>query len=209
MVTNTWRKTRFKPDELLVEPSCWATLDYHDIQCPDVRAEIAWQVAQSGTAHGLAVWFDSELIDEIGFSNHPSGPELIYGNGFFPFSTPVEIAEGDRIRVTLRADFIRDDYVWRWDGDFFSADQSVPKASYKQSTFFGAPLSPEQMRKQAASYKPALDRRGEARSFILELMTGENSLADIARRLTERFPNRYADSQDALNEVTAVSREFG
>ena len=211
VVTNTWRKTRIKPDELLVQPSCWATLDYHDIQSPDIRAEIAWQVAKSGTAHGLAVWFDSELIDEIGFSNHPSGPELIYGNGFFPFSTPAEVVEGDRIHVTLRADFIRDDYVWRWDTDFFSAggESVTPKVSFRQSTFFGVPLSAEQMRKQAATYRPILDQRGEARRFVLELMTGENSLAEIAVQLAERFPNRYAHSQDALNEVTAVAREFG
>jgi hypothetical protein len=113
------------------------------------------------------------------------------------------------MHVMLRADFIRDDYVWRWDSDFYAAGQSVPKASFKQSTFFGVPLSPEQMRKQAASYKPALDERGEARSFILKMMTGENSLATIAERVAERFPQRYTDSQDALNEVTAVSREFG
>ena len=210
VVTNTWRKTRIKPDELLVQPSRWATLDYHEIQSPNIRAEIKWQIARSGTAHGLAVWFDSELIDEIGFSNHPGGPELIYGNGLFPFSHPVEVVEGDRIHVTLRADFIRDDYVWRWDTDVFVAGDSVtPKASFKQSTFFGVPLSPEQMRKQGADYKPELDQRGEARRFIMELMTGENSLAEIAARLAERFPNKYADCQDALNEVTEVSREFG
>lgn len=210
VVTNTWRKTRIKPDELLVQPSRWATVDYYEIQSPDIRAEIVWQILRSGTAHGLAVWFDSELIDEIGFSNHPNGPELIYGNGLFPFSEPVEVAEGDRIQLKLRADFIRGDYVWRWDTDFFAAGESVtPKASFKQSTFFGVPLSPAQMRKQAAGYRPALDQRGEARGFIMELMTGENSLAEISERLVERFPNRYSDSQDALNEVTAVSREFG
>ena len=209
LVTNTWRKTRIKPDELLVQPSLWAILNYNLIQSPDIRAEIAWRVERSGTAHGLVVWFDSELFGEIRFSNHPGGPELIYGNGFFPFTTPVEVVEGDRIHVTLSADLIRDDYVWRWDTDFFTAHESEPKARFVQSTFFGVPLSPEQMRKQLASYKPALDQRGEARSFIMELMTGENSLEDIAARLAERFPHRYADRQDALNEVTAVSREFG
>jgi protein arginine N-methyltransferase 1 len=208
VITNTWRKTRIATDELLVEPTQWATLDYYQIENPSVRAEIQWQFTRSGTAHGVAVWFDSELIDEIGFSNHPRGPELIYGNGLFPFSMPVEVVEGDRIRVTLSADHIRDDYVWRWQSEFFS-DANTPKTSFKQSTFFGVPLSPEQMRKQAASYKPALDQRGETRSFIMQLMTGENSLDEIAARLAERFPQRYADRHDALNEVTAVSREFG
>ncbi|HEX5966129.1 MAG TPA: 50S ribosomal protein L11 methyltransferase [Pyrinomonadaceae bacterium] len=210
VITNTWRKTRIEPGELLVQPTRWATVDYYEIETPNIRAQIEWQIARSGTAHGLAVWFDSELIDEIGFSNHPSGPELIYGNGLFPFSMPVEVVEGDRIQLTLSADFIRDDYVWRWDSKFFSGGDSVtPKANFKQSTFYGVPLSPEQMQKQAASYKPSLDQRGQVRSFILEMMTGENSLAEIAARLADRFPHRYADLQDALNEVTVVSREFG
>jgi ribosomal protein RSM22 (predicted rRNA methylase) len=65
------------------------------------------------------------------------------------------------------------------------------------------------MQKQAASYKPALDHRGQVRSFILQLMNGDNSQAEIAAHLAKRFPQSYADLQDALNEVTAVSREFG
>ena len=209
VVTNTWRKTRIKAEEFLVEPSCWAILDYHEIQSPDARAEIVWQVARPGMAHGVNVWFDSVLIDEIGFSNHPDAPELIYGNGLFPFSRPIEVAENDRIRLTLRADSIRDDYVWRWDTDFFTGESTTPKASFKQSTFFGVPLSPAQLRKQAANYKPTLDENGQARNFILEHMTGEHSLAEIATRLIERFPNRYAGWREALNEVAAVSREFG
>jgi type I protein arginine methyltransferase len=211
VITNTWRKTRLKADELLVEPLCWATLDYREIQSCDIRAEIVWQAGRSGMAHGVAVWFDSELDDEIGFSNRPGSSELIYGSGLFPFLQPVNVVEGDRICLTLRADYVGDDYIWRWDTDFFAVrgDSAAPKASFKQSTFFGVPLSPSHMRKQAAAYKPALDQRGEARSFIMQLMTGENSLAEIASQLTQRFPERYADANAALNEVAAVSREFG
>src|SRR5215216_2144597 len=31
LITNSWRKTRIKPDELLTEPICWATLDYYEV----------------------------------------------------------------------------------------------------------------------------------------------------------------------------------
>jgi protein arginine N-methyltransferase 1 len=210
VITNTWRKTRLKPDDLLVESSRWATLDYREIQSADISAEIVWQTEKPGTAHGVAVWFDSELVDEIGFTNHPGSPELIYGNGLFPFPQAVEVAEGDRIRLTLRADYVGDDYVWRWDTEFFaSGEPATPKANFKQSTFYGVPLSPAHVRKGAADYKPVLDQRGEARSFIMQLMDGANSLAEIAARLSERFPHRYIDANAALNEVAAVSREFG
>lgn len=146
-VTNTWRKTRIEPRELLAEPVRWTTIDYYEVNSPDIRAEISWRVARNGTAHGVAVWFDTDLVDGIGFSNHPNEPELIYGNGLFPFSKPVEVMEGERITLRLTARIVEDDYVWRWDTDFFSReDETRPKVSFKQSTFFGVPLSPDKLR---------------------------------------------------------------
>jgi len=143
-ITNNWRKTHIKPEQLLAEPVCWNTIDYGQVESRDVRAEIAWRAARNGTAHGFTVWFDSELVDDnrdIGFSNHPSALRMIYGQGFFPFSQPVQVSENDRIELRLAADFVEDNYVWRWDTDF--VDQRV---SFKQSTFYGVPLSTAQLR---------------------------------------------------------------
>ena len=149
-ITNTWRKSHIKPEQFLAEPACWHTIDYHEVDTPDARAEISWRVARSGTAHGFAVWFDSELIDDVAFSNHPAAPRMIYGQGFFPFSEPVKVAEGDRIELRLAAKFVQDNYVWRWDTDF--TDQERIKASFKQSTFYGVPLSTAQLRTSARDF---------------------------------------------------------
>jgi hypothetical protein len=72
---------------------------------------------------------------------------MIYGQGFFPFSQPVAVSEGDRIDLRLAANFVQDNYVWRWDTEF--RDQERVKASFKQSTFYGAPLSTAQLRTSA------------------------------------------------------------
>ncbi|HSE19587.1 MAG TPA: class I SAM-dependent methyltransferase [Pyrinomonadaceae bacterium] len=143
-ITNTWRKSHIKADQFLAEPVRWTTIDYDEVESPDARAEISWRAARNGIAHGFAVWFDSELVGDIGFSNHPAAPRMIYGQGFFPFSQPVEISEGDRIELRLSAKFVQDDYVWRWDTDF--PDQG---RIFKQSTFYGVPLSPAQLRQSA------------------------------------------------------------
>ena len=139
-VTNTWRKERIQPEQLLTEPVCWTTVDYHEVESADIHAEITWRAARNGTAHGFAIWFDSELIDGVSFSNRPGAPETIYGNGLFPFSEPVELIEGDEIKLRLAAKVVKDDYVWRWDTDF-----ERPRVSFKQSTFFGVPLSSNQL----------------------------------------------------------------
>src|SRR6185369_2041153 len=77
-ITNTWRKSDIKPQQFLTEPVCWSTVDYHEVDNPDARAEISWRAARNGTAHGFAVWFDSEIVDDAGFSNHPAAPRMIY-----------------------------------------------------------------------------------------------------------------------------------
>ena len=143
LVTNTWRKSHIRPEQLLADPVCWSVLDYYEVSSPDVCAEISWPVARTGTAHGLAVWFDSELAEGIRFSNHPAAPKMIYGIGFFPFSQPVEVKEQDRVSLRLAADLVNDGYVWRWDTEILG------KAGFKQSTFFGVPLSRSQLRKSA------------------------------------------------------------
>lgn len=140
LITNNWRKTRIRPEQLLAEPVCWTIIDYYNVDRVDVQAEISWRVERNGTAHGIAVWFDADLVDGIGFSNHPAEPEQIYGNGFFPFSEPVEVLEGERVTVRLAANMVAQDYVWRWDTDF-------PKKSFKQSTFYGVPLSQDRLKK--------------------------------------------------------------
>jgi len=209
VITNTWRKTRLNAGELLVEPLCWATLDYREIQTADVSAEISWQVGRPGTAHGVAVWFDSELVDEIGFSNHPGAPELIYGNGLFPFSRPVDVTEGDRIRLTLRADHVGGDYVWRWDTDFFAPGVcGSPKASFKQSTFFGVPLSRSRMRKRACTYAPITSEEGEIMRFVLSRMSGANSIETIATELVKEFPHRFGELDKAIDFVAETSEKY-
>jgi protein arginine N-methyltransferase 1 len=144
-ITNSWRKTRIATTELLTEPACWTTVDYHEVVSADVDAEISWPVERPGTAHGIAVWFDADLAEGIGFTNRPGAAELIYGQAFFPFPQPVNVSEGEHVSVRLRADLVQEDYVWSWTTDF--TDQKI---RFEQSTFFSVPLSGEYLRKTHA-----------------------------------------------------------
>ena len=209
VVTNTWRKARISADQLLASPVCCYKLDYDEIETRNLETTVLLEANRSGTAHGLAVWFDSELVDGVGFSNNPSSPELIYGQAFFPLPHPVAIEHRDRIELTLKADMVRGDYLWRWDTSILASRTSQPRASFRQSTLYGVPLSPGKLRKQSAGYKPALNEVGQVRSFIMEAMTGDNSVEEIATRLVKQFPKRYPDLTAALDDVTAVSLEFG
>ncbi|HET6893347.1 MAG TPA: 50S ribosomal protein L11 methyltransferase [Pyrinomonadaceae bacterium] len=208
VVTNTCSKGHILPDQMLVEPVCWAELDYYTVEEPDVQASIEWVVTRPGTAHVLSVWFDSELIEGVRLSNRPGEPELIYGNALFPFAEPVEVAAGDRIAINLAANLVGDDYVWRWHTRIFAADTKHIKADFKQSTFFGTPLSREQLHKRAANFVPSLNEDGQVHALILKLMDGQTTLEEIAARVSDRFPVRLGDREKALGKVGEVSQRF-
>ncbi len=209
VVTNTWVKARIKPEQLLTEPTLWHILDYSQVAISDIAAQICLSITCSGTAHGLAVWFDTELLEGVGFSNHPREPELIYGQGFFPFPQPVEIAAGDSVSIELRADLVLDDYIWSWRTVVCGHGETESvKAEFKQSTFLGALLSAAQLRKQAASFVPELNEEGKRHALALSLMKGKISLQKIAEQLWERFPQTYADLKDALSDVSELSRKY-
>jgi len=144
---NSLHKIRVRPEELLGQPVCWHELDYGQVEEVNVCKKVSLPVTRSGTAHGLAVWFDAELFEGSGFSNAHSETELIYGNAFFAFEQPVEVAAEDRIDIRLEARLIGDDYAWRWDTVVSSRGQT--KCSFRQSTLFGAPLSISKLHAQS------------------------------------------------------------
>jgi len=209
IIANTWRKGHMKPEQLLVEPRCWATLDYSTMENPNLSATTSWIVEREGTAHGIVAWFDSKLGDGVGFSNAPDAPELIYGNAFFPLFTPVTINAGDVVTLGLNANLVGEDYVWRWQTQVQESNGAKRlKANFKQSTFFGAPLTSEGLRKRSAAHVPVLNDDGKLEKLILSLMDGQISLELIAHQLTVRFPDRFRKWEDALNLVAQASQKY-
>ena len=210
IVVNSWRKARFKPEQLLVEPRCWTTIDYREIITPQLSGELAWTALSPGIGHGLSLWFDSILAPGVTLSNAPAAPELIYGSAFFPWLAPVTLSAGDRVTVKLKATLVGADYVWCWDTQIVTpAARPECKASFRQSTFFATPLSPANLKLRAAEFVPALNEEGKSDRVALEMMASGQALGVIAARLAADFPHRFADGQRALDHVGDLAQKYG
>ena len=143
-VTNTWHKNRINPEQLVVDPQIWTTLDYTTISEPNVKNTLTWNISESSTIHALGLWFDTVLAEGIGFSNAPDQPPYIYSNAFFPLSNPVDVVSGDLVTITLQPNLVGDDYIWSWQTQVTAGeDPRQVKANFQQSTFFGIPRSPQ------------------------------------------------------------------
>jgi protein arginine N-methyltransferase 1 len=215
LVLKGWRTCRLKPEDLLTKPERWGETDYATVTEPNVRAILSCSVRRAGTGHGLAAGFDRTVGEGIALSNAPDAPEPvrprhIYGIAFFPWPRPVDVVPGDVLTVEINADFIGEDYVWSWKTRVLQAgDPNSVTAAFDQSTFYGTPLSPAQLRKRASSHVPTLSEEGRTVRLVLELMRARLSLSEIADRLREECPERFASPADALNYAGRWAKEFG
>lgn len=209
LVSNSWRKARPKPEQMLTEPQCCGAIDYATIESPDFSGEVTVGATRAATAHGFCVWFDATLAEGVQFSNAPGKPELIYGKAFFPWPEPVELATGDAVTVTLRANLVGDDYVWSWHTRILGqGDPRQIKAKFEQSTFLAEVVSPAHLRRLVASHVPALNDDGRIDRLILQMMGDAIPLSDIARHLATQHPNRFAKWQDAMTRVGELSAKY-
>ena len=210
IVTNTWSKRRIKPEQILLSPQVWATLDYNSVAEADIHGEITWTVERPGTMDGVVVWFDATLAEGIQFSNAPGEPDLIYGNAYFPLSAPVPLETGDTVTVALHADLVRDDYVWRWNTRVLGkGNPELVKANFRQSTLAGTPLSPQQLRRRADNHIANLNGDGTIAQAILERMANGMRNDDISREVALQFPYRFRTWQEALTEVGELATKYG
>jgi len=207
MVANGWVKAPLAADQLLSAPVQWAEVDYRAVADSAVCGQADAEVSRGGTAHGLCVWFDAELLEGVGFSNAPGQPEAIYGQALFPLLDPVEVSPGDRFETAIRADFTGDDYTWSWHTTIRSADGAA-KADFRQSTFLGAPLSTEILRKRADVFVPSTSENVRVDREILGLFGSGKNLREIAEIAAARFPGRFADWQSAFDRVAALSGRY-
>jgi protein arginine N-methyltransferase 1 len=126
---------------------------------------------------------------------------------FLPWLEAVPVLQEQKIFVSLQANLVGDEYVWRWETKI-CGDTKDAGRSFKQSTFQSANLSPQSLRRRAADFVPALSEVGLADRWLLQAMDGKTSLRQIAQVAAERFPAIFPLWQDALRRAAELARQF-
>jgi type I protein arginine methyltransferase len=208
MIVNNICRTRVTPEQLLATPNVWATLDYTQIENPDVKGGLACSVKRNGTGHGIVIWFDAELADDVTFSSGPESPDTVYTSMFLPWQEPVPLVAGQSVCMDLQAKLVEMDYVWRWVTKVESFGHPGKFShQFDQFELKGAMLSPSHLRKSTSNFIPQLSEEGLIRRRVLELMDGKVSLEHIAKQLVAEFPQRFNQWQKALLFTGSISKQ--
>jgi len=195
----------FKRRQLLSVPVRWATLDYRTVETASVDGTVAFEVVRPGLADGFILWFDSELMEGINFSNAPGKPKLVYGQLFFPMQEPVPVVSKQKVTVDVRANLIGDYYVWQWTTVTNCPTGSDKSIRYHQSSFFNKVYNVQELDRRSDTYLPSLNREGQIHKCALDLMHRGQRLGQIAQTMSEEFPERFSTADEALAFIGDLS----
>ena len=131
---------------LLSEPLEIATLDHKSLNNPDLKASFEFAHAKPGILHGLMLWNEVILTDEIRITESPDSKLLSYGQLFIPAAETPVIKEGESTTVNLDLRVIGERYRWSWSFVSSNADQSLSDKVVKQSTFLGDFISGDKLK---------------------------------------------------------------
>jgi hypothetical protein len=163
-----------------------AVLDYPTLTELAVRGAGSSTITNAGVGHGLLVWFDTVLVEGVGYSSAPGAPQGIYGQMFFPWPEQVALQAGDRVAFELRADPIGADYLWTWTTE-------IGATRFRQSTFKSFPPSRDSLRKRSRRSRRAV-RRGAEALAVLEGMRAGRTIGQIAGQLLAAHPSASSRS---------------
>jgi len=207
LVLNNGHSVTVKVEQLMSEAAEVCTLEYMGNLGPNVSGKLSLPANRNGTAHGVCVWFEAELYEDIGFSAGPESPGTVYGQWFLPWLEPVVIEKGQEILVTLQANLVGKDYIWRWETET-TRREGGEKVHFRQSSFEGSFVSSHTLRRRAVNHIPVLTAEGEAQRFLLEAMDGRASLEEIAKKAAVRFPAVYSSHEAAFERVSELARKL-
>jgi protein arginine N-methyltransferase 1 len=207
LVSNTIYRQILKPEQVLSESRPWHVLDY--VRGPDGLAEglLELPITRDGVGHGVGLWFETQLFDNIGYSTGPHCGETVYGHLFLPWLEAVSLHGGEICQVDLRAHLVGNDYIWQWETNI-PAGLDRNQVRFCQSTFYGSLFPPSLLQKRAADFIPVLNEAGLAERWILQAVDGKRALAEIAEEAFRHFPHVFRRAEDAFNQTAEIAEKF-
>ena len=184
------------------------TLEYLAVETPNIDADVELSIEEAGLVHGFSIWFETDLVPGVGFSTAPDQTETVYGRLFLPLSEPLQVDEGDRIQVSIKAALEDDSHLWVWRGRVSTPD-GKKRAPFAHSSAFFNPESFDVREVFGDGCVPEHSMDGSIVRQILLGIDGRQSVSVLTSRITEDHPDRFDSQEQAADFVRNVLERFG
>jgi protein arginine N-methyltransferase 1 len=209
LATATWTGFgAYQPQaiDMLSEVGSWGTVDYTTVTAGSFDGSVQLEAHREGTAHGLCLWFDAEVLPGLGYANTP-GTGSVYGQVFAPWPEPVHLSVGTAVELAVRARLVGFGHLIEWRTRI--ARGRGPDQVFAQSNFGALPLPRDRMARRQRVATPEVTVDGRVARTVIDRLDGRRPLQQIAEELLKAFPGRYDDADDALHEVGDLAERYG
>ena len=199
---NTVHPATLAPGDLITEP---CMVDMIDL-ARETRDAFSWnlelKVTRSGILHGLAGWFDCDLVEGVGMTNAPEASTPINRRqAFFPLEEPLPVDIGDHLTVSLAMRAQGRPIAW-------SLKHAASGTQVRHNTLAGEIIEPSALRRLDPAYQPRLTPDAEARMLVLNACNGERTLREIEELLARGKPD-FRPTEGTLHDfVTDLLRRY-
>lgn len=191
------------PTRLLTDESLIRTIDLSMDDNFTFDFSTIQTVNDSGIIHGLIGWWDCWFTPTQFFSNAPSAPSNTWGQWFFPFRLPIQVAKGEKVKINIAAIESRksNQLNFKW-------SMETGSVRVEQNTFDGSLFDQKNLPRLASLAAPVLNEEGEVIQFVLENIDGKSSFEEVAEQVMKRFPERFVTKENVMIKLMEISRHY-
>ena len=142
LTVNNFHPLKLHEGTFLGEPMRVQRVEFGQTTQSEVNANVSVSATRRGWLHGLAGWFNAELIPGLSISNGPRDKASHWGLAFFPIDRPVSVERGNRIEVDVSS--TRNGESWHWNVavnglrfEHSTSNGSLPSASARPTPLAG------------------------------------------------------------------------
>jgi hypothetical protein len=165
------------------------------------RARLA--VTRPGEVNAIGAWFRADLADGVALATGPHDPSTHWLNRRFPLDPPLRCGPGSVIEVQIEPRVRGGSGIWRW----WAATGGETRQGSELGS--GGGDHADLARQLGLQLLPRDDFQPsavlEAWAAVLQAGIG-NRVSEMAERLLRARPDRYADLDDARDEVIRLLR---
>ena len=204
IAANGFLRVTFDPADVLAEGRPLGGVRYDGSNPRKLSMKASFIMSRAGSLTGLGMWFRGTLAPDISFDTSPLSPPSVYGQAFFPLSTPRPVAARESIELEVTAHRTAPLPIWGW-----KVSSSRPPAwKESHSTLKCMLMTNSALEWLTGASRPTLSEEGCIARHVLASADGSATARELAVGLTTAFPQRFTSPDDALPTVMKVLERY-
>jgi len=124
LTVNNFHPLKLHEGTFLSEPARVEPIVFAETKLAEIDTKVSFYASRRGRCHGLAGWFNAELMPGLQISNGPGDKGSHWGLAFFPLDRPVVVDRGNRIQAEISSTGNGEYWHWKVDVNGQRFDQS-------------------------------------------------------------------------------------